>query len=328
MTSTANGALRVINKALPKSLAAIAIREDFHRTYAKFLLPCISAINMDKKSLDRFELLAPPSMCRKKAENSEESYVATSSMLALYDEMDAHSFISRDKTGRGGVSIELTFDLYEEIKPWTRLVMELKTEKMGKFVGFSSVEIKDSVSGKIVARGNHTKFLHHGWWWNIMHGPILGPIIYDYYYQFRYDKFSTPLDDILLGRSNPEVTDKFIREYPIFQSKEELFHANFSSFRLENAMYTYDNEDSDSGDKVLSHKYSLNVLPQTKNYLGLMHGGGVAGAIEQACHLFKFHGQENANNRSHLRLSRIHIKYMNATKVSSLISLIIVISVY
>lgn len=321
MRAAVDGTLRVINKALPKSLAAIAIREDFQRTYAKFLLPCITALNLDKRGVDRIELLAPPSLCRHKDGNSgndgRSSYLATSSLLALYDEMDAHAFLSRDRTGRGGVSVELTFDLYEEIQPWTRLILELKTEKIGKFMGFSTVEVKDSRTGNVVARGQHTKFLHHGWWWNIMHGPVLGPILYDFYYQFRYHKFTTPLDGLLRGRADPEATDAFVRQYPIFQTNEEIFHSNFSSFHLRSNVYTYETEDADIGDKVLSHMYSLNILPQTKNYLGVMHGGGVAAAIEQACYLFKFHGQENAKNRSHLRLARMHIKYMNATRVSS-----------
>lgn len=322
MRKAANGTLRVINKALPSGLTKIAIREDLHRTYAKYFLPCVTAINMDKNSLDRFEILTPPSMCRKKGTlssghaNADESYLATSSLLALYDEMDAYAFISKDKTGRGGVSVELTFDLYEEIKPWTRLILELKTEKQGRYVGFSSIEVKDSDSGRVVARGNHTKFMHHGLFWDLMHGPIFGPMVYDFYHRFRYNKISTPLDDLLIGKSTSEDAETVARGYPLFQTKEELFHANFSSLRLEDSTYTFDSEDADSGDKVLSHKYSLSVLSQTKNYIGLMHGGGVAGAIEQACYLFRFHGADAEKRRSQLRLSRMHIKYMNGTKVS------------
>lgn len=305
-------------KALPKSLVAIALREDVHRTYAKYFLPSATSFTFSKKDADKFSILVPPSICRKiTPTDTTASYLATSSILAFYDEMDAHSFINKDATGRGGVSVELSVDLFKEVKPWSRLVMELKTEKIGKFIGFSSVVVKDE-DNNIVAKGSHSKFMDMGRLWNVMHNPWISKWLYALYYRFRYAAFTTPLDDIIHGTTTLEDSESRIRANPLFQSPEELFHANFSSFQLQSKALHLEREDADEGDAVASHTYSLNVLKQTKNYLGLMHGGGVAGAIEQACYMFKFHGDENERKwRGRLRVAKMDIKYLNATKVIS-----------
>jgi hypothetical protein len=295
-------------KFLPKQLPRIAIRENIHKTYSKFFGPCLTDMRFGKSS-DQYEFLVTPSICRK-VKGTGDPYLATSSLLALYDEYSSISFIAKDKTGRGGLSVQLSMEMFQRIEPWSILTMHISTEKIGKFIGFSSIDVTNE-KGEVVAKGDHIKFMALGRLWDLLFSPTMIPLVYAIYYRFIYNTFKTEIDPLLDGIPREEVIDQ-IRSNPLFQVPESIFD-NFAFTKL---------DESSTVEMPHYHKYKLKVTPETKNYVGYMHGGAVACAIEEACYHSRYgHHQQHeeeekiCHSDDGYMIGRISTRYLNGTEV-------------
>jgi acyl-coenzyme A thioesterase PaaI-like protein len=118
----------------------------------------------------RFVYKVPPCVC------VAHDTMPLSAIVAMVDEVTTWASICEDRSRRAGVSISLEAQLVEQDRPpvaGDELVFSAKVEKVGRNLGFQSCEVHDAMSGRLVARGYHTKALDMGRAWNMAFGPLL-----------------------------------------------------------------------------------------------------------------------------------------------------------
>lgn len=79
-----------------------------------------------------------------------------------------------DKTSRGGVSLQLSAEVLRDSKAEDDVAVTTKIDKIGKYVGFCTMEMYDS-SGSLLAKGKHIKFMTMGWIWDLIASPLALP---------------------------------------------------------------------------------------------------------------------------------------------------------
>lgn len=118
----------------------------------------------------RFVYKVPPCVC------VAHDTMPLSAIVAMVDEVTTWASICKDKSRRAGVSISLEAQLVEQDRPpvaGNELIFSAKVEKVGRTLGFQSCEVHETGSGRLVARGYHTKMLDMGRAWNLAFGPLL-----------------------------------------------------------------------------------------------------------------------------------------------------------
>jgi len=76
-----------------------------------------------------------------------------------------------DKTCRGGVSLQLSAETVSNSKAEDEITVTSKVDKIGKYVGFCTMEMHDKSSGSLLAKGKHIKFMPMGLVWDIIASP-------------------------------------------------------------------------------------------------------------------------------------------------------------
>ena len=130
-------------------------------------------IEWSSSNILRFVYKVPPCVC------VAHDTMPLSAIVAMVDEVTTWASIGKDKSRRAGVSISLEAQLVEQDRPpvaGDELVFSAKVEKVGRTLGFQSCEVHEARSGRLVARGYHTKMLDMGWAWNLAFGPLLLPV--------------------------------------------------------------------------------------------------------------------------------------------------------
>lgn len=260
-----------MSKSLAKSLLAIALRESYVRSFGKYFLTSISSIDIN--SLPKkvtYDYIVPPSMCRKYP-NIEKPICSTAAILSLFDELSSQSLIIKDSLHRPGVSIHLDTQMTQPIHSGDKLVVVTKADKIGKSVGFSSVEIHKVVEGEpsnsertLVAKGKHIKYMPMGLAWSIIFHSLFINFTLWIYNTFRRDKFKTPIDHLF-----NEYWNK--KDAPTKLSDEEK--------KISNLFDSLDVQPAKDGE------YKVKVKSHMKNMLGMLHGGALATSIDQSLYL-------------------------------------------
>lgn len=223
----------------------VFLRESYVRSFGRYFVPSITSVDstqVPKKVC--FDFTVPPSMCRDYpsfAKTDEKPQSTTGAMLALFDELSSQAMMVKDSTHRPGVSIHLDTQLLKPVYSGDELHIVTKADKLGKSIGFSSVEFYRVNNGSndersLVAQGKHIKFMPAGIVWDIVAGKYLGGLCLNLYDMFRGNifqnimltfynniilyiakKFKTPIDELfktwqipLIERSKEDSTISYL----------------------------------------------------------------------------------------------------------------------
>ena len=103
--------------------------------------------------------------------------------MALFDELSTYHVMLADKTARPGVSIQLSTEIFSKCEANKEVVLTTRIDKIGKYIGFCSMEIHDS-GGELVARGRHLKFMVMGTVWDFLMSSAVLPFTMSLYFFF------------------------------------------------------------------------------------------------------------------------------------------------
>lgn len=224
----------------------------YHKTLAKTSFArCLGSHDASIESLtlrtSAFRFTVPPRLCI-------DSRLSASSAMAIFDDLSTVHLLGIDTSCRGGVSVHLSTTLLRRVPVGTDLTLRCTVDKLGKSMGFVTMEMVDSASSAVVATGKHVKFMPTGnYWVDLLSRPfLLAPLIK----HCLYDDGSTLFHRLgLLKPSRP-------KEYNCGEGPA--------------AVYDY------LGLAPADNTLKLKVHGLISNPLGSMHGGAVGMAAEWA----------------------------------------------
>jgi acyl-coenzyme A thioesterase PaaI-like protein len=314
-----------------KELLKILVRESVHSSFGKFLGSTIQSIQFeDVPEKLTFRYLVPPALCHEfeKADGSKELIFSTSGVLSVLDEFSTYALILEDKTYRPGVSVDL---FVESLKPAygnEEVLIVTRSDKIGKILAFCTIEMT-TLDGEILARGKHVKYLPMGFFYELITGTFLLGIALFVYRLFRGNKFSTPLDATVFQSTNAKKNDtddidavnKGKKGYSstidpeIFQNEHvfNILQVKSNENPLDRKVLLAEAPDNHHCD--VCELFDLKVTKNLKNGVGILHGGALALAIEDASRQFKESHQPELEHL--LRVRSLDIRYISAMKVST-----------
>lgn len=263
-------------------------------------------INADVTNGVKFSYKVPEGLC---LHSNGSSKLAASSTLAIFDELSTYAFNVQDRNHRSGVSIHLTTELLSEIRPGELVVVDCKAEKIGKTVGFCTMKMLDA-QGNLVAQGKHIKYLPMGYMWNIFTNPLVLSSCLNFYDHNR--KF---LDNSRLG--------KFIQNLIVGGRNKSR---NMREIKSDGVAAIFTGLDmsciQESVAAPCSTPQRLYELPSNaslNNFVGRLHGGALAMAIERAVSLHVDRSSVTVSN-----IQALEVRYLSAMKVGGLVIAVVI----
>mmetsp|Transcript_6093 Transcript_6093/g.9105 ORF Transcript_6093/g.9105 Transcript_6093/m.9105 type:complete len:323 (+) Transcript_6093:1734-2702(+) len=218
-----------------------------------------------KENVSIFDYTVPAHLCH----THVGSNFATSSILALFDEVSSYSLMMFDKTCRGGVSIQLSAETLRNSKPKDEIAVTTKVDKIGRYLGFCSIEMHDKSSGSLLAKGKHIKFMAMGLVWDVIASPLILPFTLFWWQFFSSNSFGIKIARLFSKKKPKKEIAPFLRR--------DLEGLTSMSNMI-------DLVEVKSTDDVKSIEWT--PLRDYNNMLGKLHGGAAALAIEKACMLY------------------------------------------
>jgi len=246
--------------------------------------------NLDIPETLSFEYTVPKGICRT---GETGTYLPTSSTLAVFDELSTYLFFLNDRTCRPGVSIHLATEMISKISPEQTVLMHFKADKIGKTVGFCTMECW-SLNGELCARGSHIKYLPMGLAWDLMFNPNVQPA-------------TMYVHDLLLqGRLGKQISKKM--ESLFLKNKIEKYDSN-----LESGVGSIFEELRVQRGHFDPCTFELKVQPHLNNPLGLFHGGAIAMSIEESLNKHRDNQRtDGVNCVGKSFVSGLEIRYLSA----------------
>lgn len=317
------------------------MREMAGGSFGKYYLRHLTHINTDEGHGEiSFGFKVAPSLCNKVASASggeqEGSFMTTSAVLALFDDLSTLSLVAKDRTFRPGVSVQLSAEMLQPISANSDVVVRTRADKIGKMLGFSSIEMwsaetQDAKTPILLARGRHIKFLPMGWLWD----TFLGFGFFVALFLWLYDKFRakdlvTEIDHLIheINDTNEKKEENDKKKKPPKKQDESMVEidskqtaALVKAFQVgpvaEDIATTYPELVSDI-DSTHCHFYQVKVKPFMYNAVKSFHGGAVGLSVEEACVLAKENALNKVASQRSVRIASMDIRYLSAMKVREL----------
>jgi acyl-coenzyme A thioesterase PaaI-like protein len=272
---------KVVSKQRLQAVEVI-MRESAYDAYGSFLSNFIVELITTKLPNElSFRYKIPAGLCNyaTTASSKEKAYLPTSSALALFDEFSTYALVGADKSYRPGVSVHLSTDLVKPAYLNDEVLIVTKTDKIGKTMGFSTMEMYDTTGG-LVAKGKHIKFMPLGFLWDLFTLPWLFPMALFVYNLLRGKKIKTCIDHLFSSDStkksstvtNSHIADEIGDMFKALEVEKVSIITEFTSLpgHAENSAY-----------------YTVHAKKNMKNPLGSFHGGALAASLEDACRSYK-----------------------------------------
>lgn len=149
----------------------------YHKTLAKTSFArCLGSHDARIESMtlrmSAFRFTLPQRLCI-------ESRLSASSAMAIFDDLSTVHLLGVDTSCRGGVSVHLSTTLLRNVPAGSDLTLRCIIDKLGKSMGFVTMEMVDTASSTVVATGKHVKFMPTGnFWVDLLSRPfLLAPLI-------------------------------------------------------------------------------------------------------------------------------------------------------
>lgn len=262
-----------------------------------------------------FSYTVPDTLCRR-VNGMLQPILSTAAALAVLDEVSTYSFILKDRTCRGGVSVHLTTEMLSPCVAGESVVIHTRLRKLGKTLGFCDFEMVSadkSKSGQVIARGQHIKHLPLGGAWDAIASPTLLPLV-------------LRLHDLLFDGNNNAPTTPWARWF----TRWAFGGVNSSDLKQvsgEGGVFKAVALQPVGRGAKGSVVNRFESTPAMNNVLGKLHGGAVAVALETAAltsyRIFHDEQQTHADlgarqTLSHpddVFLSSMSVRYLDALKV-------------
>jgi hypothetical protein len=302
----------------------LIMRESVHKSFGKYILSTVTAVDSEHDPNNvGFHMLVPHSLCRSlntyPNNAAGTNVLATSTLLAIFDELSTNNLMVKDKSFRGGVSLHLTTEVLHPIVAEQEVVVKTTSEKIGAVVGFCSMELWNKDRSLLLARGKHIKFMPHGRWYTVITHPVIIPVILGLYNQFKGSTFETIYDNRLFN-SKHELLRHDVNALPLhtLTAEERTNGYVFQKLGLQRLLERdrYPAALEGEPDPSLVTLFLFTTHPLICNQLGALHGGAVATIAEEAC------GQARKDLCQKLNISmaveKMESRYLNSMKVSKI----------
>lgn len=212
--------------------------------------------------------------------------------LAVMDDLSAYAIMVVDRKFRPGVSVSLSAEILHPIYAGQHLTASFQVDKIGTYLGFQTMELRDSVTGSVLARGKHIKFMPMGWIYETLCSDKMLHRLLDLRQRYsNHPKVLSFLDN-LTGSSGPAKS--------VIDGDVDAVGSVYKGLKVQKA------EDGD---------YTVKLWPGMNMIMGQMHGGAAAMCVEEAAtatirNLIPTQ-QENSFMRS------IQLTYLTGLKVCS-----------
>jgi acyl-coenzyme A thioesterase PaaI-like protein len=308
-----------------KDLLQILLRESIKSSFGKYISSNIRAIDFsampDKLT---YTYRVPEALCYKtdslslnnQIEKSEKAVsqlrFATSGILAVLDELSTYPIVLEDKKYRAGVSVDLVTEVYASPVGGEEVYIVTRTDKIGKVLGFCTMEMLNK-QGELLARGKHVKYLPLGAHLDIVAMSPLFPVLITLYNRFRAKTFQTPIDTIFNLSKTSKPLDHDILEGEYIYNRLKLTRNS----QLEDRRYFVEKQpDNHPFEKDDFQLFNYKVEKHMTNFLGALHGGGLATVAEEAARQYKETKHISSDLRKVLKLKSLDIRWLSAFKVS------------
>ncbi len=170
--------LKLIHKLEPSPGFSQALGTTFHDLTSSSSASSSSIQVEDKGSTVRVELPVNSALY------IESKSITLSTYMAIMDDLTTYSLMTVDG-GRPGVSVFMNMETTgSSLSSVERLAITARTRKVGRNLGFTSAEIRDAATNRMICHGSHIKFLPMGfladyllqygwpviqWWYGLSH---------------------------------------------------------------------------------------------------------------------------------------------------------------
>ena len=235
-----------------------------------------------------FKSKISPNVCRYQ-HDKERASLTCGAALAILDDISTYTFFLDDLTSRPGVSVYLTTELCQPCYANEDVHIRVKTDKIGKTLGFCSFDIVNANDNTTVyAKGSHIKFLDMGKAWDFLFG-----------YFFNY---TLTLIDMFKLNDPKSVASGYINKL-IGLKKNDIKDNRIQSSHV-GALF--DNL------KIMENAnniFQLKPEPFMNNPIGTLHGGALACFIEHSNYQYT-----NGKLQDNTYIRKMETKYLSRGK--------------
>lgn len=335
-----SGSKKALSSA-KQSLIVFGLRESIHKSFGRYLAASVLGFQASLTE-SRFHYIVPPMLCQAKSDGVPNghnnhatppntssanapadfppNYLTTSACLAILDDLSSFACMAGDRTHRTGVSLSLSADLIhpDRMTALSEIDVLCKVDKIGRYVGFLTIEFIDRNDGKVVARGSHNKFLPTGFLWETLLSKPFFPMGFWLFNKFLGPKKYTTAVDFLFPDRNTSVEEA--RRILLSTNRPSSLTSPLGSI-LDICPVTPLSSSSTSTTTAASSQemfsYSTEVTKAAKNYVGLMHGGAVGTVIERACVLTRetqLQRHQLGASKPRMIIDSMEVRYLAANK--------------
>jgi hypothetical protein len=261
-------------------------RQTFTRALQTYKVKVLDAGSM--LSPCQFLYKVPPTLCQSYKLSSDQSVdlLSASAALAVLDDLSAYGIVASDRKLRPGVSVSLSTDIFAAIRPGDEVICSFQTDKIGKFLGFQTMELLDPLTNKPLARGKHIKFMPMGLSWELAFShTTMSQLIH------IHDNLH---DRSLLKRLTQRLAGHDQRAFDIIDPSSVETAGLYKALGLEKSANH-------------EHEYKLKLRRGMNMILGQMHGGAAAMSVEAAANSI-------LNHDSKTFLQSMQLTYLTALK--------------
>jgi acyl-coenzyme A thioesterase PaaI-like protein len=307
-----------------KDLLQILLRESIQSSFGKYISSNIQAIDFSAMPVKlTYTYRVPEALCYKTESSSLSNQVeksgkavsqlrfATSGILAVLDELSTYPIVLEDRKYRAGVSVDLITEVFSSPLGGEEVYIVTRTDKIGKVLGFCTMEMLNK-QGELLARGKHVKYLPLGAHLDIVAMSPLFPVAIALYNRFRAKTFQTPIDTIFNLSKIAKPLDSDILEGEYIYKRLKLVRNR----DLEERRYFLEKQpDNHPFEKNDFELFNYKVEKHMMNFLGALHGGGLATVVEEAARAYLETKHNSKGLRNVLKLKSLDIRWLSAFKV-------------